>query len=107
MRIKGKFNTTITIPSHPDPDQADEVEVEVEIKYTYTPGTPAKLDALPEDCYPADGPEVEIETIREVNGHSAGPAHTWDFALLDERQQEQIEEEACLDVAEQAAGNFD
>jgi len=35
-------------------------ELEIEVT-SYTPYTPAKLNALPEDCFPAEGPEIEFE----------------------------------------------
>ena len=37
-----------------------EDEIEVKVRYSITPGCPAQLYGPPEDCYPADPPEVEL-----------------------------------------------
>jgi len=37
--------------------------VELEINYNFTPGRPAKLWDIPENCYPEEYPEIEIESI--------------------------------------------
>jgi len=38
-------------------------EIELEIEGYYTPGTPGRKTGPPEDCYPDDPGEVEIDTI--------------------------------------------
>lgn len=38
----------------------DDGETEIEVEYTATPFIPAQTYGLPEDCYPAEGGEVEI-----------------------------------------------
>jgi hypothetical protein len=48
------FDTTVEL---------GEVEVEVTVKYNFSHGAPGKTDGLPENCYPAEGPEVEIEVV--------------------------------------------
>lgn len=62
----------------------------VTIDYRITsPGYPAKLSGPPEDCYPAEGPEFEVESItlaREVfraipRHYTEGPA--WELSPTD------------------------
>jgi hypothetical protein len=38
-------------------------DVELHIKFYYTPGLPAVINDIPENCHPEDYPEVEIETV--------------------------------------------
>jgi len=38
-------------------------DVPVTIEFEYFPGTPAKLNALVEDCCPAEGPTLEIMDV--------------------------------------------
>jgi hypothetical protein len=35
-------------------------EKEIEVHYEYVKGRPAKLNAAPENCYPAEEPEIDI-----------------------------------------------
>jgi hypothetical protein len=35
-------------------------EREIEVHYEYIKGLPAKLNAAPEDCHPAEDPEINI-----------------------------------------------
>jgi hypothetical protein len=39
----------------------DEAGIVVVFDCSYTYGRPAKINALPEDCYPAEGPEFDLE----------------------------------------------
>lgn len=34
--------------------------IEIEVRYEYIPGRKAKLNGPPEDCYDAEGPEINI-----------------------------------------------
>ena len=43
--------------------------IELDVEFTYVGGIPAKIDALPEDCYPAEDEEIEIQSIT-CNGES-------------------------------------
>lgn len=47
---------TQTVPYGEDLDQ------EIEVTFTLHPGTPAKTYGLPENCYPAEPAEYEIES---------------------------------------------
>lgn len=38
-------------------------DVEFEVEFSSTPYVPAKISGPPEHCYPAEGGEVEIESI--------------------------------------------
>lgn len=40
-----------------------EADLEVTITGTYRPGTPGKLSGPPENCYPPEDPEIEIESV--------------------------------------------
>jgi hypothetical protein len=52
------LNTTLEIN-----EDGEWAEYEFEITFTVSPFVPAKLWGLPENCYPAEGGEVEIEKI--------------------------------------------
>jgi len=43
-------------------------EVDVEIEYTQEPIVRARLFALPEDCYPESGGEIEIQSLYLLGG---------------------------------------
>jgi len=36
---------------------------EVEVHFEFTPGSKGEYNKLPEDCYPAEGPEIHILTV--------------------------------------------
>ena len=40
----------------------EELEQEIEVTFTLHPGTPGRTFGLPEDCYPAEPAEYEIES---------------------------------------------
>ncbi len=68
--------------------QEEEFDVDVTFDYTISKGRPAKLNAAPEDCYPEEYPELEIELVTaEINYGS----HKVD--LKDSRWWDVIEEE--------------
>jgi len=47
----------------------DEEDVEVVVTFTATPYVPAQVSGPPENCYPAEGGEIEIEeVVREDSG---------------------------------------
>lgn len=56
-KIKSYLEWTI------EPDDESE-PFDVWVEYNVTPGRPAKLNALPEDCYPAEAPEVEFVSVK-------------------------------------------
>ncbi len=37
--------------------------LEVRFRYTFTPGRPAQISGPPENCYDAEGPEIEVSNI--------------------------------------------
>jgi len=69
-------------------DTCIEIEVELDIKVTYsfTPELPAKINCLPEDAYPAEAAEIEIETVM-VFGKDIYPT-------LNAEEKDQIKEQA-------------
>lgn len=83
-------------------------EVEVTVKYNFSHGAPGKTYGLPENCYPAEGPEVEIEVVYLIDDKSKAdvlPKLTPDEV---ERLEDIIcgaEEEADHDAYERAMEN--
>ena len=49
-----KFSHTITI-------EIENSELDLAVDFDFVGGTPAKIDALPEDCYPEEPDEYEID----------------------------------------------
>jgi len=43
--------------------ERDDKEIELSIEGSFSPGTPGKLSGPPEDCYPPESAEAEIELI--------------------------------------------
>ncbi len=43
-----------------------EDDFEVEITYTYRPGDPGRLWDLPENCYPPEPAEIELEAVIDL-----------------------------------------
>ena len=54
-----ELTRTLELPVDPQNDIWDEFEV----TFDWIPFTPAYLGGLPEDCYPAEGNEIEIQSI--------------------------------------------
>ena len=54
-------------------------EFTVEVEYSFTKGYPAKVDALPEDCYEGKSDEWIIESLSMVD--NAGALHEIDFLV--------------------------
>jgi hypothetical protein len=38
--------------------------IDLDVEFYYYPGRPAKLYELPENCYPEEYPEVEIDSVK-------------------------------------------
>ncbi len=62
MAIYHDYITDFTVSVDEDPEIFTTVEIEFYLKLTYA-GCPAKLSGPPEDCYPAEGPEWELDDI--------------------------------------------
>ena len=91
----GSFETTITVPSHYDPDQSEDISVDVTVRYTATAGTPGRLSGPPEDCYPAEAPEVEITSVKSTD-------HEYDYHMdLSESDQNSIMDRAIEDAIDE------
>lgn len=54
MRKPKSFETVVEL---------DGREVEVVVVYTYSPGHPGQLYGPPENCYPPEGAEAEVEAV--------------------------------------------
>jgi hypothetical protein len=67
--------------------------INLDVQARYYPGLPAKTNALPENCYPEEYPEIEIKSIF-ANGVSAD----W---LLDSEFLEEIEITAIENIEEE------
>jgi hypothetical protein len=76
------FETTVEIGD-------DEVEVTVE--YGYSPGTPGKTYGPPENCYPAEGPDVDVVTVYRTDDKTK----TDIMPLLSPEVIERLSEGAC------------
>jgi hypothetical protein len=67
--VKGSIAYTLARSGWSDVYGDYENEFAVTIDYTITPLIPARLSGPPEDCYPAEGGEVDIlKVVRDDNG---------------------------------------
>lgn len=55
-----------------------DTEIELEVEFEYTPEDPGKLTGLPEDCYPPEPSELELQQIE----YSAEDGRIMDFSYL-------------------------
>ena len=78
--------------------EIEEVELDIKVTYSFTPELPEKINCLPEDSYPAEAAEIEIETVM-VFGKDIYPT-------LNAEEKDQIKEQA-LEHAVNAAIDFD
>lgn len=83
-----------------------ETEVDAEISYSFTPGHPAKLYGPPEDCYPAEGPEVEVDEVTVIIDGKRHALPDWQVRLIERDMLDELAEDATdsdADAREYAA----
>ena len=74
-----------------------DVGFDVEVQFTFTKGYPAKTNALPENCYPEEPDEWELESLNVVDDKTKYPIDILIDALhaeIIEKLYEKLEEEA-------------
>lgn len=88
------MTVTATIYVYRDGPNGEEIEHEVEVRGTVTPFVPAKISGPPENCYPAEGGEVEDIEVVSVDG--AAPPVGWKLTAEeeDEKAVKALREEA-------------
>ncbi len=60
-----------------------DAEIAVTIEYTITPLIPARVSGPPEDCYPAEGGEVDnLKVTRDDNGEDVVLTDTEEEAVV-------------------------
>jgi len=64
--------------------ERDDEEIELNLEGYYTPGTPGKLYGPPEDCYPDEPEDAELEAVL-LDGEP------WEGQLTDEERKAAIE----------------
>lgn len=84
MRRTKPTTRTVTIPFY---WERDDGEYEFRVTGTVSPVIPAKVYGPPEDCYPAEGGEVEILSVKLVDVISDDV----EFATLSDNQVQAIE----------------
>lgn len=90
-RSGSSFETTIEL---------DENEVEVTVVYNWSPGSPGKTYGPPEDCYPPEGPEVEVEAVFR----SDDKTETDISSKLSKETMQHLEDQ-CAEAGEEAAND--
>ena len=68
--------------------ERNEGEIELEIVGSYSPGSPGRTYGLPENCYPPEPDEVEIEEIL-FNGKP------WAGILTDKEEDQALSDLSC------------
>lgn len=61
-----------------DTDQWEELTCEIEVE-SYYPGAPAKVYGPPEDCYPEEGPELDLSQVVHYTSDMKEGAGTMDL----------------------------
>ena len=74
--------------------EIEEVELDVKVTYSFTPELPAKINCLPDDAYPAEAAEIELESVM-VFGKDI-------LSSLSPEEKEEIEEKAMNHAVESA-----
>lgn len=77
-----------------------EIDVEVEVPYrVLSPARPAKLYGPPEDCYPAEGAEIELaDTFRiSIHGYGKTDGFLSECSSAELRQLDALVEQAMAD----------
>lgn len=92
------FETTIALMK-----DNEEVETEVTVVYSYTPGSPGKLSGPPEDCYPPEGPEVDIEAVYRTDDETKTDLSS----ALDESTLDSMREQACSEAEDYDRGQYE
>ena len=81
-------------------------DVEFEVEFSSTPYVPARISGPPENCYPAEGGEVEIESI-SIGGFEVSDVISEDtrdkLQNLAEEAAPELEAEARASAEEDAA----
>lgn len=80
-----KIETTIHI-------ERDEGEIELQVLGHFSPGHPGKLTGLPENCFPPEPPEGEVEKVLGPDGKP--------FVFLSSEEEARIMEQAVEAVCE-------
>jgi len=70
---------------------------ELEVTCDITGGSPGRYSGPPEDCYPAEDPDVEIESVT-LNGHDF---HTADIELRQHNRAVDLDDLICEAALEQ------
>lgn len=82
----------VTLKDFPIYTDGGETETCYDIECEVTPYDPGRTYGPPENCYPPEGGEVEILSIK-LNGKEV-PAELWEKIGLDRVHAEEIEQEA-------------
>lgn len=77
------YKTSICICRESEDDDSESREIEVEV--SFTPGTPGRLYGPPEDCYPPEGPEVEVLSARFTDTGESVELTNHEYDLLAEK----------------------
>lgn len=78
-------------------------ETEVRVEYRYYPGSPGKTYGPPENCYPSESDDADIEAVYRTGD----PSKTDIGKQLTEKQMEDLLDEACERGSEQYAERDD
>lgn len=81
-RSGSSFETEVEVDGNP---------VEVTVVYSYSPGSPGKTYGPPENCYPPEGPDVDIESIFLTDDKT----ETDISEKLSKKQMESLIEQCC------------
>ena len=100
----GTFTTTQSVEIYAGGDYLEHC-FEITIRCTAL-GTPAQLSGPPENCYPAEGPEFELETIAYIHEDRKREEISQQlcYAFLGQEQANELIENAADDAGE--TGDF-